>query len=166
MIARATPLGGCFVTITCGKQAEHQCEACCHVELERMSGLKSKGCHAKERAEPEQPVQAPEEPVGAVSSCDTLIRSRRDLPHGSVSGFGLSRLRVPVPCCLTSVTRSHRTYSRAVCGHNSTNGWRTGAAARCDEMSQWAVLATGPPGTVKTAGVRLRQTSPGNLPGV
>ena len=27
--------------------------------------------------------------------------------------------------------------------------------ARCDEMSQWAVLVTGPPGTGKMAGVRL-----------
>ena len=61
VIAHATPLGGCFVTITYGKQVEYQCEAGYHVESERKSGSKPEGCHAKERAEPEQPVQAPEE---------------------------------------------------------------------------------------------------------
>ena len=50
---------------------------------------------------------------------DTLIR---------LSRIGHSRPRVSVPCCLTSMTRSQRTCSRAVRGHNSTNGWRTGAA--------------------------------------
>ena len=68
-IAYATPLGGCFVTITCRMEVKHQCEADHHVESGRMSGSKPGGCHAKVRAEPEQPVQAPEEPVGAVSSC-------------------------------------------------------------------------------------------------
>ena len=69
MIAHATPLGGCFVTITYGKQVEYQRETGYHVETERMSGSKPEGCHAKERAESEQPVQAPEEPEDAVSSC-------------------------------------------------------------------------------------------------
>ena len=69
VIAHATPLGGCFVTITYGKQVEYQCEAGYHVESGRKSGSKPEGCHAKERAEPEQPVHAPEELVGAVSSC-------------------------------------------------------------------------------------------------
>ena len=69
MIAHATPLDNYFVTITFGKQVEYQCEAGYHVELERKSGSKPEGCHAKERADPEQPVQAPEEAVIAVSSC-------------------------------------------------------------------------------------------------
>ena len=69
VIAQATPLGVCSVTITYGKQVEYQCEAGYHVESERKSGSKPEGCHAKEHAEPEQPVHAPEEPVGAVSSC-------------------------------------------------------------------------------------------------
>ena len=68
-IRHATPLGVCFVIITYGKQVEYQCEAGYHVESERKSGSKPEACHAKERAEPEQPVQEPEEPVGAVSSC-------------------------------------------------------------------------------------------------
>ena len=66
VIAHATPLGGCSVTITYRKQVVYQCEAGCHVESGRKSGSKPEGCHAKERAEPEQPVQAPEEPVGVV----------------------------------------------------------------------------------------------------
>ena len=74
VIAHATTLGGCFVTITYGKQVEYQCEAGYHVESERKSGLKSEGCHAKERAEPVQPLQAPEEPVSAVSSCGVLLK--------------------------------------------------------------------------------------------
>ena len=45
---------------------------------------------------------------------DTLIRLRRDVPHGSVSRIGLSRPRVPMPCCLTSMTRSQRTCSRTI----------------------------------------------------
>ena len=68
VIAHATPLGGCFVTITYGKHVEYQCEAGYHVDSERKSGSKPAGCHAKERAEPEQPVQTLEEPVSAVSS--------------------------------------------------------------------------------------------------
>ena len=69
VVAYATPLGGCFVTITYGKQVKYQREAGYHVESERKSGSKPEGCHEKERAEPEQLVQAPEESVGAVSSC-------------------------------------------------------------------------------------------------
>ena len=55
VIAHATPLGGCSVTITYGKQVEYQCEAGYHVESGRKPGSK--------------PEEAPEEPVGAVSSC-------------------------------------------------------------------------------------------------
>ena len=69
VIAHATPLGGCSVTITYGEQVKYQCEAGYHVESERKSGLKPEGCHANERAEPVQPVRAPEEPVSEVSSC-------------------------------------------------------------------------------------------------
>ena len=69
VIAYATPLGGCFVTIIYGKQVEYECEAGCHVESEPNSGSKPEGCHVKECAESEQPVQAIEEPAGAVSSC-------------------------------------------------------------------------------------------------
>ena len=58
--AYATPLGDCFVTTTYGKQVEYQLEADYHVESERKSGSKPEGCHAKERAEPVQPVQVPE----------------------------------------------------------------------------------------------------------
>ena len=68
VIAHATPLGGCSVTITYGKHVEYQCEAGYHVESGRTSRSKPEGCHAKEHAEPKQPVQAPEEPMGAVSS--------------------------------------------------------------------------------------------------
>ena len=39
-IAYATPLGGCFVTITYGQQVEYQREAGYHVESERKSGSK------------------------------------------------------------------------------------------------------------------------------
>ena len=53
VIAHATPLGGCSVTITYGEQVEYQCEAGYHVESERKPGLKPEGCHAKKRAEPE-----------------------------------------------------------------------------------------------------------------
>ena len=73
VIAHATPLGGCFVTITYGKQVEYQCEAGYHVGSGRKSGSKPEGCHAKERAEPEQLVQAPEEPVG----CGVKLWTRR-----------------------------------------------------------------------------------------
>ena len=54
VIAHATPLGGCFAIIY-GKQVEHQCETGQRVELVRKSGSKREGCHAKERAEPEEP---------------------------------------------------------------------------------------------------------------
>ena len=36
VIAHATPLGGCFATITYGEQVEHQCEVDYHVESERV----------------------------------------------------------------------------------------------------------------------------------
>ena len=56
VIAHATPLGGCPVTIAYGKQVEYQREAGYHVELERKSVSKPEGCHGKERAGLEQPV--------------------------------------------------------------------------------------------------------------
>ena len=128
MIAHATPLGGCSVTITYGKQVEYQCEAGYHVESGRKSGSKPEGWHAKKRAEPEQPVQTPEEPVRAVTSCghvDPLEErfaswiGQQDRPFPSQSSSALLS---------DLLTRSQRTCSRAVRGHNSTNGWRTGAA--------------------------------------
>ena len=73
MIAHATPLGGCFVTITYGKQVEDQCEAGYHVVSERKSGSKPEGCHAKERAEPEQPAQGTRRAGG----CDVELWTRR-----------------------------------------------------------------------------------------
>ena len=69
VIAYATPMGDCFVTITYGKQVEYQCEAGYHVDSECKSGSNPEGCHAKERTEPEQPAQTSKEPMGAVSSC-------------------------------------------------------------------------------------------------
>ena len=136
VIAHTTPLGGCFVTITYGKQAEYQC------------GSKSKGCHAKER-------QAPEEPVGAVSSCGHVdpLEKRfaswigqqvRPFPSQSSSAL-LSDLRDAQPVDL----QPRRVWAQF---YEWLEDWSCG---RCDEMSQWAVLATGPPGTGKTAGVRL-----------
>ena len=133
MIAHATPRGGCFVTITYGKQVEYQCEAGYHVESERKSGSKPVGCHAKERAEPEQPVQAPEEPVGAVSSCGHVD----PLEEKFVSWIGQQDLQ------------PRRAWAQF---YEWLQDW---SRARCDEMSQWAVLVTGPPGMRKTAGVRL-----------
>ena len=124
VIAHATPLGGCFVTITYGKQVEYQCEAGYHVESERKSGSKPEGCHAKERAEPEQPVQAPEEPVSAVSSCGHVD------PH-------------------------EERFASWIGQQNRPEWLEDWSRARCDEMSQWPVLVTGPPGTGKTDGVRL-----------
>ena len=124
----ATPLGGCSVTITCGKQVEYQCEAGYHVESGRKSGSKPEGCHAKERAKPKQPVQAPEEPMGAVSSC----RHVDPLEERFASWIGQQDRPFP--------------------SHEWLEDW---SRARCDEMSQWAVLVTGPPGTGKTDGVRL-----------
>ena len=61
-----------FVTITYGKQVEYQHEAGYHVESGHKSGSKPEGCHAKDRAEPEQHVQASEEPVSAVSNCGNV----------------------------------------------------------------------------------------------
>ena len=77
VIAHATPLGGCFATITYRKQVEYQCEAGYHVESERKSGSKPEGCHAKERAEPR------------AGGCG--VEFRRDLPHGSVSRISVAR---------------------------------------------------------------------------
>ena len=128
MIAYATPLGGCFVTITYGKQVAYQREAGYHVETERMSGSKPEGCHAKERAEPEQPVQASQEPVSAASSCGHVD----PLEERFASWIGQKDWPFP--------------------SHEWLEDW---SRARCDEMSQWAVLVTGPPGTGKTDGVRL-----------
>ena len=128
MIAHATPLGGCSVTITYGKQVEYQCEAGYHVESGHKSGSKPEGCHAKERAEPVQPVQAPEEPVGEVSSCGHVDPLEEKL----ASWIGQQDRPFP--------------------SHEWLEDW---SRARCDEMSQWAVLVTGPPGTGKTDGVHL-----------
>ena len=86
---------------------------------------KPEGCHAKERTEPEQPVQ---EPVGAVSSCGHVD----PLEERLASWIGQQDRPFP--------------------SHEWLQDW---SRARCDEMSQWAVLVTGPPGTRKTAGVRL-----------
>ena len=155
MIAHATPLGGCFVTITYGKHVEYQCEAGFHVESERKSGSKPGGCHAKERAEPEQPVQAPEEPVSAVSSrghvdpfeerfASWIGQQDRSFPSQSSSAL-LSDLRGTQPEDL----QPRRAWAQF---YKWLQDW---SRARCDEMSLWAVLVTGPPGTRKTAGVRL-----------
>ena len=155
VIALATPLGGCFVTITYGKQVEHQCEAGYHVESDRKSGSKPEGCLAKERAEPEQPVEAPEEPVGAVSSCghvdpleerfaSWIGQQDRAFPSQSSSAL-LFDLRGTQPEDL----QPRRAWAQF---YEWLQDW---SRARCDEMSLWAVLVTGPPGTRKTAGVRL-----------
>ena len=69
VITYATPLGGCSVTIIYGKQVEYQREDGYHVEAVHKSGSKPEGCHAKEHAEPEQHLQALEDPASAVSSC-------------------------------------------------------------------------------------------------
>ena len=113
------------------------------------------GCHAKERAEPEQPVQAPEELVGVVSSCghvDPLEErfaswiGQQDRPFPSqCSSALLSDLRDTQPEDL----QPRRAWAQF---YEWLEDW---SRARCDEMSQWAVLVTGPPGTGKTAGVRL-----------
>ena len=128
VITHATPLGGCFVTIPYGKQVEYQCEAGYHVDSERKSGSKPEGCHAKERAEPEQPVQTSEEPVSAVSSYGHVD----SLENRFASWIGQQDRPFP--------------------SHEWLEDW---SRARCDEMSQWAVLVKGPPGTGKTDGVRL-----------
>ena len=128
MIAHATPLGGCFVSITYGKQVEDQNEAGYHVKLERKSGLKPEGCNEKERAEPVQPVQAPEEPVSAVPSCGHVA------PLEERFATWIGQQDRPFP------------------SHEWLEDW---SPARCDEMSQWAVLVPGPPDTGEMAGVRL-----------
>ena len=69
--------GGCFVTITYGKHVEYQREAGYHVGSGHKSGSKPEDCHAKERAEPDQPVQVSEEPMGAVSSCGHVDQQER-----------------------------------------------------------------------------------------
>ena len=128
VIAHATPLGGCSVTITYGKQVEYQCEAGYHVGSECKSGSKPEGCHAKER-EPVQPVQAPGEPVGAVSSSCGHVN-----PPWEKFASWIGQQDRPFP---------------------SLEWLEDWSRARCDEMSQWAVLVTGPPGTGKMDGVRL-----------
>ena len=128
VIARATPLGGCFVTIIYGKQVEYQHEAGYHVESGHKSGSKPEGCHAKERAEPGQPVQTSEEPVSAVSSYGHVA----PLEERFASWIGQQDRPFP--------------------SHEWLEDW---SRARCDEMSQWTVLVTGPLGRGKTAGVRL-----------
>ena len=128
VIAYATLLGGCFVTITYGKQVEYQREAGYHVESGHKSGAKPEGCPAKERAEPEQPVQTSEEPVCAVSSYEHVD----SLEERFASWI--------------------RQQDRPFPSHEWLEDW---SRARCDEMSQWAVLVTDPPGMRNTAGVRL-----------
>ena len=128
VIAYATPLGSCFVTITCGKQVECQREAGYHVESQRKSGSKPEGCHEKERAEPEQPVQAPEEPVGAVSSCGHVDQLEERFASW------IRQQDRPFP--------SHEWLEDRSC-------------VRCEEMSHWAAPVMGPPGTGQTDAVRL-----------
>ena len=93
VIAHATPLGGCSVTITYGEQVKYQCDAGYHVKSERKSGLKPEFCHANEHAEPVQPVQAPEEPVSAVSSCGHVA----SLEEKFASWIGQQDRPCPVP---------------------------------------------------------------------
>ena len=117
VIAHPTSLGSCFVTTTNGEQVEYQCEADYHVESERKSGSKPEGCHATERTESEQPVQAPEEPVSAVSSCGYVA------PLEERFATWIGQQDRPFP------------------SHEWLEDW---SRARCDEMSQWTVLVTGP----------------------
>ena len=128
VIAHVMPLGSCSVTITYGEQVEYQCEADYHVESELKSGSKPEGCHAKERAEPAQPVQTSEDLVNAVSSCGHVD----PLEERFASWIG--RQDQPFP--------SHEWLEDRSC-------------ARCEEMSHWAVLVMGLPGTGKTDAVRL-----------
>ena len=128
VIAQAPPLGGSFVTITYGKQVKYQCEADYHVDSERKSGSMPEGCRARERTESKQPVQATEEPVDAVSSCG------HDASLEEKFASRIDQQDRPFP------------------SHEWLEDW---CRARCDEMSQWAVLITDPPGTGKMAGVRL-----------
>ena len=103
MIAHARLLGGCSVTIAYGKQVEYQCEAGYHVETERESASKPEGCHAKESAEPEQPVQATEQPVGAVSSCGHVASlDATKLSQWAVLDHGPSRHRVRRMACVSN----------------------------------------------------------------
>ena len=128
VIAHATPLGGGFVTIIHRKQVEYQHEAGYYVESRHKSGSKPEGCHAKDRAEPVQPMQAPAELVSAVSNCGHVA------PLEERFASWIKEQDRPFP------------------SHEWLNDW---GRARCDEMSQWAVLVTGPVGRGKTAGVRL-----------
>ena len=155
MIARAEPLAGCSATITYGKQVEYQCEAGYHVESGRKSGSKPEGCHAMERAEPEQPVQAPEKQVDAVSSC----RHVDPLEERFASWIGQQDRPFPSQTSTTLSSDLHYTQPEDLqprCGWAQLYEWlEDWSRARCDETSQWAVLVTGPPGTGKTDGVRL-----------
>ena len=117
-----------FVTITYGKQVEYQREAGYHVESGHKSGSKPEGCHAKDRAESEQPAQAPEEPEGAASSCGHVD------PLEERFASWICQQNRPLP------------------SHEWLEDW---SCARYEEMSHWAVLVMGPAGTGKTAGVRL-----------
>ena len=128
VIAHATPLGGCFVTIIYGKQVEYQNEAGYHAESGHKSGSKPEGCRANERTESKQPVQATEEPVDAVSSCG------HDASLEEKFASWINQQDRPFP------------------SHEWLEDW---SRARCDEMPQWTVLITDPPGTGKMAGVRL-----------
>ena len=82
------------------------------------------------RSAPSQskPVQATEEPVGAVSSCG------HDASLEETFASWIDQQDRPFP------------------SHEWLEDW---SRARCDEMSQWTVLVTGPPGRGKIAGVRL-----------
>ena len=99
--------------------------------------------------------QAPEELVGAVSSCGhvDLLEERfaswigqqdRSFPSQSSSAL-LSDLRDSQPEDL----QPRRVWAQF---HEWLEDW---SRARCDEVSQWSVLVTDPPGTRRTAGVRL-----------
>ena len=124
-------------------QVEYQCEAGYHAESGRKSGSKPEGCHAKERVEPEQPVQAPEETVGAVSSCGHVD----PLEERFASWIGQQDRSFPSQSSSALLSDLHDT---------QPDEWPADwSRASCDEMSQWAVLVTGPPGTGKTDGVRL-----------
>jgi len=105
----------------------------------RKSGSKPEGCHAKERA-----VQAPH--VDPLEERYASWIGQQDRPSPSQSSSALwSDLRAPQPEDL----QPRRAWAQL---YEWLEDW---SRARCDEMSQWAVLVTGPPGTGKTAGVRL-----------
>ena len=128
MIAHATPLGGCLVTITNGEQVEYQCEAGYHVKLERKFGSKPDACHEKKHADPKQLVQTSEDPVNAVSSCRHVDPFEQRFASWIVQ------------------------HDRLFPSHEWLEDW---SRARRDEMLQWTVLVTCSPGTGKTTGVRL-----------